>query len=141
MDQKKLEEDADKIINALAAGLSEASPINLLPAEIKKRKKEAVQKMVFKMAAFATAAIFSFLLFMIQFQIHDYKKRLGYTQMHLKTIEDIADMQENIQIKETLIKKIQQGKIPADGLLKALSGLIPNDIILDELDMDQTDLS
>ena len=137
IDKERLSRDEAQMASLLGAVLAGPEEINLLPQEIKTQKIEFVQKVSLRVVTIALAAIFLFLLFIFNFQLHDYKKRLRTARIHLETIANIRDIKQKIGVKAGLIKTIQKDRIPAGALLKLLSTIIGQNIVLDDLSLDQ----
>jgi len=136
VDKNKLCLDANQLSSAIGLSLSN-SGINLLPREIKNRKIELIQKTSLRITAISIGAVFVFSWFGINFQISDYKKRLGIAKAHLQSVEEVKKLKHIVDLREDLINTIHAGKIPCGGLLKLISAVIPSSILLDELSFDQ----
>ncbi len=140
VDKEKLNTDKGFIMSAVGAVLADSNSINLLPREIKDQKVEIIEKASLRLMAVILGSIFLLSLFIVKFQIYDYQKRLNNAQVHLQIIEAIKVLKQHVEARETLIKKIermQKGRVSADGLLKLIASQIPNNIILNELNLDQ----
>lgn len=135
--EKTDEHDQKKIMNALGAAFSDPGGINLLPPEIKAKRAEHIQRAALRLSGMTGAAVFFLLLLSAQFQANDYKNRVKNAQVHLKTIEEINVLRSKIQLREDLVEKIQGKTVPVAGVLKVLSVLVPPEIVLDELSLDQ----
>ncbi len=123
--------------SCLAATLKGPEGIDLLPREVKAQKVEFIEKVSLRVVAVAVAAVFLFSLFVVKLQISDYKNRLKNAQVHLQTIDEIKLLNQKIIAKEQLLDKIQKDKVPVDGLLKLMTTLVPNNVILNEFIMNQ----
>ncbi len=138
LNKEKMDENSqNKIINALGAALGDSGAVNLLPAEVRGRRTERIQKVVLRLLGITAGAIFFLLLLSAQFQIHDYKNRIKNAQIHLKAIDEINELKQKIQIREDLVEKIEKNRVPVEGVLRDISALVPREIILDELSLDQ----
>jgi len=112
--------------------------INLLPFELRTKKIELVQKSFLRIFTIAIATLFLSTLLMLNLQKLDYQKRLETARQHLQAIDKVKFLKQSIEAQEGLIDRLQQGKIPDHVFLKELSGIIPDDIILDELTVDMS---
>ena len=135
--KQRLDKDQGQIMNTLAAFLADSEAVNLLPEEFITKKIEVVEKISLTLITIVVALIFLASLFTIRFQIQDYQRRLKNAESHLQTIKEIKVLKDKMQSRENIINIAQKGKVPADGILKVLSVLIPRDIILNELRIDQ----
>lgn len=138
LDKEKLEKDKNKIMNALGAAYGGTQKINLLPLEIKTKKFEFVQRLTLRIVTIVVGTIFLFFLLIARFQIWDLQKRLKNAQLHLQAIESIKTLNQKIVLRQNLINRMQKDKVPGVGLLKVIGVLVPQNIILDELILDQT---
>lgn len=136
--KEKLDEDKNHIISAVAAVLSDSDAINLVPPEIKSQKVEAMERISLRLVSLAAGVIFLFLFFAAQFQIRDYNNRLKNAKAQWKAMEEIKTMREHAASREGLIAVLQGQGVPVDGLLKVVSSIIPSNVILDELSLDQS---
>ena len=136
LDKDKLALDANQLSSAIGLSLSDTG-INFLPREIKNRKMELIQATSLRISAIVIAAVFIFSLFIINFQIGDYKKRLKIAKAHLQSVEEIRNLKRIVDLREDLINNIHVGKVPSGGLLKLISAIIPATIILDDFSFDQ----
>lgn len=127
----------NKIINALGSALSDPRAINLLPPEVMARRAERIQRVILRLFGIAAGAVFLFLLFSAQFQVRDYQSRVKNAQTHLRTVEEINVLKRNVQVREDLIAKIQENRVPVTGVLKVISASVSAEIILNELSFDQ----
>ena len=101
------------------------------------RRTERVQRVILRLFGIAAAAIFLFLLFSAQFQVRDYQSRVKNARSHLMTVEEINTLEGKIRVREDLITKIQENRVPAAGVMKVISASVSAEIILDELSFDQ----
>ncbi len=127
-------EDQNKIINAIGAALKGSQSIDLLPFEIKTQKLELVEKVLLRFLTVITGTAFVFSLFGMQFQIHSYQNRIRNATVHLQTMEDVKALAKRVREREDLGNKIEGGRVPMEGVLKAISILIPPEITLDTLE-------
>jgi len=136
VDKAKLLLDSNQLSSAIGLSLSNRG-INLLPREIKNRKIERIQKTSLRVTATSIAAVFLFSLFVINFQINDYRKRLKIAQAHLQSLGEIKNLKQMVDSRESFINKIHYKKTPSGGLLKLMGAIIPSNILLDEFDFDE----
>jgi hypothetical protein len=73
----------------------------------------------------------------VNLQIQDYRNRFKNAKIHLQTISEMKAWNEKIKAIELLIDKIQSERIPVPGLLRLISSLVPSDIALRLLVLDQ----
>lgn len=97
-----------------------------------------MRKTFLRFAAIFIAAAFIFSQLLINSQISDCKKRLKTAQLYLQGLEEIKNLKYFVDTRENLINLIRRGKVPAEGLLKLISAIVPSSIILDEFSLDQS---
>jgi type IV pilus assembly protein PilM len=90
--------EQNQIANALATILKPAS-IDLLPPEIKKQKVEFIEKIFLRVTIITAAGIFLSLMFLANFQINDYKKRLANAKLHLGVIGHVKELDKRYGLK------------------------------------------
>jgi type IV pilus assembly protein PilM len=129
--------DSSRMSGVFATFLTGEHGIDLLPREIKARKLEFVEKVSLRIFAVALAAIFLFSFFVVKFQSHDYNKRLQTSRLHLNSIAEIKALKQKIDLREALISKIEKNRVSVESLLKVLSNIVPREIFLEELSLDQ----
>ncbi len=129
--------DPRQMANVLGAALSCPGVINLLPSEVRAKRLKQIQREAWRLATVIGGAIFFISLSSAQFQVYHYKNRIKQASDYLETIDKIGVSESNIRFKEDLIKKIQSKRVPVDGVLKVISGFVPQEIILDEFSLDQ----
>jgi Tfp pilus assembly protein PilN len=122
----------------LPTALQDEHSINLLPLDIKKRKIIQIQKISFRVIGFSVISIFVIAILMLILQARDYQNRIQNAQAHLNVIENIQDYKNKITSYEDLMKKIQLNKVPVEGLLKIFNEIVPEEIMLEDLDFQQS---
>lgn len=123
----------NEILNVCAAALKDETSINLIPPEIKQKQAQLIQKAFLRVAGITVGAIFLLVMFMTEFQIRDYNNRLKIATLHLGTINSVETLRRDISIKRDLMNAIQKNEITVNGILRAISALTPQKIILDDL--------
>lgn len=136
-EKESLEKHLNQMINCLAAVLAGPRAVNLLPPEVKAKKTEFIEKVSLRLVAIAVGAILLFSLFVVKLQIRDYRNRLENAKVHLQTLGEVRVLKQNIDVREDFLSTIRKGRVPVDGLLKLISTLIPENIVLDELALNQ----
>ncbi|MCF7908235.1 MAG: pilus assembly protein PilM [Candidatus Omnitrophica bacterium] len=135
--QDKLDNSRLQLLNNLGAVLFSATAINLLPKEIKAQKSELIQTVSLRVSAITIAALFFFAVLILKSQEASYKVRIFNAKAHLETISEVRTLRQGILAREALVNQLQIGKVPADGLLKLLSVLVPDEVILDQVSFNQ----
>ncbi|MEI8350176.1 MAG: pilus assembly protein PilM [Candidatus Omnitrophota bacterium] len=136
-DKENFFKNLNQFSSALGAAFMKQDYINLVPYEIKAQKTEVRQKAFFRIIAVTSVAVFLFLLFIANFHVNDYKKRVANAKLQLSIIELIKDLNTKIEVREKLLVAIQRDRAPVYGLLKLISSLIPKEMVLDGLFFDR----
>ena len=131
--EERFSKERDQLTNALGAALAGTKAINLLPHEVRAQRVELIEKISLRLVAVTVGLIFLFSLFVVKLQTRDYKNRLKNARAHLETISEIKLLTQKVSLRENFLKKMQQGNLPADKMLKIVSALIPAKVILTEL--------
>ncbi|MFH0762301.1 MAG: pilus assembly protein PilM [Candidatus Omnitrophota bacterium] len=132
-----LDNQRNQIISAIGAALAGKEAVDLLPHEIKTKKAESVQKSSLRIVSIIAAAIFLFFLFVFSLEIGDCKLRLKAANAQLETMREVKALKRKIELRQSLIHKIKLGKVPVFGLFKVISSIIPGNIFITELSLDQ----
>lgn len=121
-----------RLIDALGATVVEKPLVNLLPLEFKTRKIEFIETVSIRLISFTLALIFLLSLLGINFQYHDYQKRLNNASAHLQGMREFRLLKQKIDARDNLIGQLRKNHIPFSALLKILSVIIPEGVILNE---------
>ena len=137
IEEGKLTKDYQQLSSVLGALLEGSCAVDLLPSEIKIKKIEFLEKISLRLIAITLGTIFLTSALFVNLQIQDYRNRFKNAKIHLQTISEMKAWNEKIKAIELLIDKIQSERIPAPGLLRLISSLVPSDIALRQLVLDQ----
>ncbi|MDD5044318.1 MAG: pilus assembly protein PilM [Candidatus Omnitrophica bacterium] len=132
-----LDKDKNQLVNALGAALSDPDSVAFLPPEAKIQRIEPVAK---RFLGLATVAIVSFLVisyYLLNLRIGYYKKKLNSNLSILEKNAEIKAGIEKLSPLEDMLYEIKRQKVPATGILKLLSRVLPANLTLDELVLDQ----
>jgi len=121
----------------IGLALEPSAKVNLVPHEIKSRKVELWQEMSLRVFFIAAAAVLLVSLFIIGFQIRDYRARLKNIRLQLGNSLEIKQLKRRIDIKQELIDAALKDKVPVYGVLRLLSNVTPKNIILVQLSINQ----
>jgi len=121
---------------AVSMGDMEVGP-NLLPLEFRRHKLQKIQKISIRMVAFVAFSVLFFLYMILHLEELDYKKRLVNAQSHRAIIQDVLDTYNSFTSRLELSKKLIEGSLPYMDIFKELSNIIPADIMLEKLSIDE----
>jgi Tfp pilus assembly protein PilN len=122
-------ENQNKIMSASGAAARGTESINLLPQELRTKKRDLFHQVSLRMITFLLAVVFCFLLSVLDFRTRDYTKRVSYAQQQLATIREVLTVSQ----KDVVIERIQKEEVVVDGLLKVISASVPEEILLTEI--------
>jgi type IV pilus assembly protein PilM len=137
IDKERLDREHNQIISSVGAVLLDPETINLIPAEVKFQKIELIEKISLRLVAFTLGCVLLFSFFTAGLKIRNYENRLANAQAYLTTMGEIRVLEQKVNPLENLLYKVQEGRMPAGGLLKLTSALLPNNAELDGLSLDQ----
>lgn len=135
--KEKLDNDLAQIASAIGAVVAGPLGASLLPPEVRAQKAEALQRSFLRVASIVLAAIFLFSLFVVRFQVRDYRSRLRNERMHLDSIGEVKVFKEKMDSLKALVNNVLGSRVPVEGLLRVIAGICPGNIKLSELSMDQ----
>jgi len=69
--------------------------------------------------------------------LRNFQKNLSNLKAHLEMIGEVRDIAKIIKSREDLVDIAQKKKVPVPGLLKVISSIIPYEIVLTSLSVDQ----
>jgi hypothetical protein len=98
---------------------------------------ENIQKAFLRLCALAMVGTTLLMLFLTDFQMVNYEKRCAAANKYLAAFSAFADLTPKVMPFQNLNSKIWKDKVPAESLLKAIGGFIPNGVVLDEVVLDQ----
>ena len=137
IDVQRLSKDYNQLSGVLGAALGNFEYSDLLPSEVKSKKVELIERISLRLIAYLIGAIFLLSLFFVKFQARDYKTRLKNAQIHLQTIGEIQILKKATDSIESLMSQVQEDKVPAESILRVISELIPANVVLKNLVLDQ----
>lgn len=140
LEKLKVEENAvperDKVSHrlelAIGAAQSEGKGINLLPAEIKEETKRVISRGTLEAIAAAVILILAFIYTGMKIQLTNFQKRIAVAQRELESLQpQLNDVQAQILADRLLVNEPYW-----EDVFKELSNIIPDNIYLTELNMD-----
>ncbi|MCM8771086.1 MAG: pilus assembly protein PilM [Candidatus Omnitrophica bacterium] len=134
---RDLEKDKHQLMNALGAVLTGPESVNLLPLEAKIQRLEPVEKSFLRLFFLTVAAFLLVSHLFVKIQLNNYKKRIQNAQLILAKIAEVKAGIEKLVPLEDIVYEIKKEAVPAGGLLKSLSQILPARAVLNELSLDQ----
>ncbi len=124
-------------VGLLASVLPGGEVVNFVPPEVKQNKRSAIQKVSLRY-------VFAFFLVVVLFsagrmlmQLKDSQKELAGLRSETAQFSEIVQLTEKTLSRERVINLILNQRVPSLGILKVISTLIPNEIMLESLTYDK----
>lgn len=131
------DEDSVALISLIGAILGYGEPGGLLPHEYRVEKIEFIEKVSLRMMAIflGFALLVSFLF--IKLRIDDYNERLKQTQLQKGALSHIKELQDKLAERRAFLTQAQMSEISTEYMMKELSNIIPPNVVLDWLSINQ----
>ncbi len=110
---------------------------DLLPAEYKIEKVQKIEKISIRMVGFTMLSILLASFVLVNVRIAGYRKSLVTATSHKKTLHEIESLYDRIKERKALIDGVRSLELPTVAILKELSNIIPDDVVLTSLLIDQ----
>lgn len=127
-----------RLLPVLGAALNGREGINLLPVEIKQKRSQQAQWMLARLAMLTVFLLFFCSVGFLFLQQKNYQRQLENARIHLQAMSAIQQMNAQIVARVDLWQKIIRNKVPGDMVLRVVSDVIPEGIILDQIHFDQS---
>lgn len=120
--------DSFRLGLAIGAALTEGKGINLLPPEIKEKAKRAFKRSGIEVTVVGAALILILFYIGMGIQLNNFQKNISVAKMELSSLGP--------ELKQVAIFGLLAGEPYWDDVFKELSNIIPSDIYLMELSME-----
>lgn len=123
------------LIGAARGGVG--AKINLLPIDYRVEKAQKIQKISIRMVGFVALAILLASFILINVRVNDYNRRLTNAKRHIKILHEIRIIYNKISQRERFVNAVRTQETPSIYILKELSNIIPENIVLGNLLINQ----
>ncbi|MBL7069567.1 MAG: pilus assembly protein PilM [Candidatus Omnitrophica bacterium] len=131
-------EEMPQIVSLIGSGRGgKDAKVNLLPIEYRIEKAQKIQKISIRMVGFAVLSILLVSYMFINARVNDYQKRLVSAKSRVKILYEIKALYEEIGQRERFVRAVRSLEKPTMHILKALSNIIPDNIVLETLKINQ----
>jgi type IV pilus assembly protein PilM len=130
------DQTAHRLSLAIGAGLTEAKGINLLPPEIKEETKRVVKRGTLEAIAITIALILVFVYVGMRIQLGNFQKRNSVAKLELSSLQPQLKQAEDQNLSNIILKDEPYW----EDVFKELSNIIPSDIYLSELSMENKNI-
>lgn len=128
-------------INAIAGVLPGEKVADFMPFELKKKKFEAFQRSILKIASLAAVGICAMSFIFANLQEVFLKDHLKLTERHLSTFGRFAQASAEPYPKYHLTRELQKATIPPDKVLMLLGHLMPGGLAIRHFEVDSNNRS
>lgn len=136
--KEKITEIMPQIISLVGiARLGIDAKVNLLPLEYRVEKVQKVQKISIRMVGFTALAILIVSFVLVNVRVKDYERRLVSVKSHRKILQKINVLYDKILQREELLGMVRSKDVSSTLIMKELSNIIPDSIVLNNLMIDQ----
>lgn len=133
-----LSKDWTSMAGLVGVALSCKGCVNLLPAEYKTEKIEAIEKISFRMAVFAMALILAVSFLFTKLRVYDYSHRLMNVKLQQGALEQVRELQEKVVEREAFLRQAEGTEVPTAYIMKELSNIVPDNVVLNSLQVNQS---
>jgi type IV pilus assembly protein PilM len=132
-----VKEDMPQIVPLIGAALGgPEAKVNLFPKEYRIEKVQKIQKVSIRMVGFTIFAILAASFIFAKARVSDYEKRLVNVKSHMKILQEVKVLYEDILQRKDLIRHIGSGRISIVSILKELSNAVPDNVVFNRLIVD-----
>lgn len=110
---------------------------NLLPHEYRMEKVEFIEKISLRMITVIVAVLLAVSFLFIKFRVDDYKNRLKTIPYQKNVLSSVKDLQDRVNERENLETRIEMSEVKIERIMKDLSNLIPQGVMLKNLSIDK----
>ncbi len=122
-------------IVGLAVGYKKC--LNLLPHEYRVERIEFIEKISLRTAAVIAAVILFVLFLLVKFRVDDYQYRLKSAKFQKGILGQVEDLQDRVTERALFMAQAQASEAPTEQIMKELSSVIPSNVVLEHLRLDQ----
>ncbi|MFH1848076.1 MAG: pilus assembly protein PilM, partial [Candidatus Omnitrophota bacterium] len=132
-----LDLEFDKSYLSLGAALGAYEKINFVPPEILLERKQVVQKMYVRLTMVFVICLLAISFMAAKIQLSSYQRQLDIMQSQRLLLEDLKRLKSKIEKGQAIVNKARAMEIPTTWVLKELSGIMPHNIQLSSLSLNQ----
>lgn len=121
--------EASRIACAVGAGINKEAGINLLPAEIREKKKKKIGKAVLKITSAAALTLLVLAFIGMRIQLATLDKKISGARLELSALKKQSEEAQGL----LLTNKILKNEPYYEDILKEISSIVPYDIYLTQI--------
>jgi Tfp pilus assembly protein PilN len=123
------------LIGAARIGIN--GKVNVLPVEYRTQKAQEIQKSSIRIFGIAALTIFAVSFVIVNIKVSDFKNRLITTKERNKTLYALKEIYDKAAERESLINAVRAREVSTLSIMKEISNITPQNIVLDSLEIDQ----
>lgn len=131
-EQKK--HDLPLLVSTIGGAMWTEKTANFLPFELRKKKREIIAKIAFRVGVIAVVAGFFLAYVFVSLRQLDYSRRFKLMQLHKSALVSLRESKDQIDKMQEVISVIRTGRVDGILILKELSNLTPQNVLLEEID-------
>lgn len=116
---------------AIAAGLAESGPADLIPQEIKLQKAHRIERSILRFIAFMAVSLLVVSYLSMKLQIYVLKRQIELGVANYRAMQEVVALKGRIDKQRALLSSIAMGESEKAVILDALSNVIPASVELD----------
>ena len=128
-------EDTPLIVGLIGIVLGYRDNINLLPHTYETEKIESLSRVMVNIVSMVVCLVLAGSFLFIRSQINDYKNKLKRLPFAANTLASVRDLQTKIVEREVFLAKIKESDVNMEHLMKVLSNIIPQNVVLEGLSL------
>ncbi len=122
----------------VGAGISMGSDFNLMPADLENADFKEFEKLSLRLFIVISICVFFILFIITSTKINHYNKRKKNSTSQMNLMTQIRQEHNKMIEIENFINKNKYNVIPAEYILKELSNIMPNQVLLSSLTLDHS---
>lgn len=130
------DDDAPRLISLFGTMLGYKERPNLVPHEYTAKKTELIQAASLRMAAVAAALVLLVLFIFIKLRMDNYNYRVKNIEFQKSVLGQIKELSDKVAKREDIMARAKASSLPLEKIMKEISNLIPNNVVLDSLSVD-----
>lgn len=131
------EVNIENVMRLVSAVKAQENSINLLPHEVKYKKRRKIQTASLKFAVFSSVCVILLLMFISQSRINKLQNEYAERINTLTELDQIRVLKNDVRKRQQLVSQIQHNKTPMESVLKLIGHQLNDNIVLNNLHGDQ----
>ncbi|MDD5422986.1 MAG: pilus assembly protein PilM [Candidatus Omnitrophota bacterium] len=130
-------DDAMSIAALVGVAVSYRKCLNLLPHEYRTEKVEFIEKVSLRALASILVVALWVSFFFTKVRIDDYDRRIKTAPIQQEVVAQVKELRNRAVEREAFLSSLQAGELPVENIMKELSNIIPQNVVLQNLTMNK----